>query len=77
MPCLWVVTDADSLVVAINSIPAGESVRMKLLRHDEEIERTVELAKLRVNGPVIATNRPSPASRRTGWCCRGDDSRPA
>jgi S1-C subfamily serine protease len=52
------VADADSLVVAINSIPAGESVRLKLLRHDEEIERTVELAKLRVNGPVVATNRP-------------------
>lgn len=54
------VTDADSLVVAINSIPAGASVRLKLLRHDEQIERTVELAKLRVNGPVIATNRPKP-----------------
>ena len=52
--------DADSLVVAINSIPAGEPVKLKIRRRDETIERTVRLAKLRLNGPVIATNRPAP-----------------
>lgn len=54
------VTDADSLVVAINTIPAGEPVRLKILRRDKRIEKTVQLAKLHVRTPIIATNRPSP-----------------
>ena len=53
------VTDADSLVVAINSVPAGEPVVLKIVREGKPIERTVTLAKLRVRTPVIATNRPS------------------
>jgi S1-C subfamily serine protease len=51
------VTDADSLVVAINSVPAGEPVRLTIVRGSSTIERTVHLAKLRVKSPVIATNR--------------------
>ncbi len=54
------VTDLDTLVIAINSIPAGEPVTLKLKRKDETIERKVRLAKLKLNGPVIATNRPAP-----------------
>ncbi len=54
------VTDSESLVIAINSIPAGESVVMKLIRRNVPMERTVELAKRRVIGQVIATNRPEP-----------------
>jgi S1-C subfamily serine protease len=54
------VTDADSLVVAINTIPAGQPVALRLERRGATIERSVKLAKLRVRGPVIATNRPSP-----------------
>jgi S1-C subfamily serine protease len=52
------VTDADSLVLAINLMPAGSRVTLKILRQDQLIERTVELAKYRVAGEVIATNRP-------------------
>jgi serine protease Do len=54
------VNDADSLVLAINSIPAGSKVTLKILRQNETIERTVELAKFRVDGEVIATNRAAP-----------------
>jgi S1-C subfamily serine protease len=54
------VSDADTLVVAINSIPAGEPVVLKILRRNQQVERTVQLAKLRVRTPVIATNRPEP-----------------
>lgn len=55
------VTDADSLVVAINSIPAGEPVTLKLVRRNQTIERTVRLAKYRIrSAAVIATNRPGP-----------------
>jgi S1-C subfamily serine protease len=52
------VTDADSLVLAINLMPAGSRVTLKILRQDQLIERTVELAKYRVAGEIIATNRP-------------------
>jgi serine protease Do len=51
------VSDADSLVVAINTIPAGQPVALALDRKGNKIQRTVKLAKLRVRGPVIATNR--------------------
>lgn len=54
------VHDSDSLVVAINSVPAGEPVTLKILRRGQPIERTVHLAKLRLRGEVIATNRPDP-----------------
>ncbi len=39
-------------------MPAGSKVVLKVRRQDQEIERTVELAKYRVEGEVIATNRP-------------------
>ncbi len=52
------VVDSDSLVLAINAMPAGSRVTLKILRQDQSIERTVELAKYRVAGEVIATNRP-------------------
>ncbi|GAC1464031.1 MAG: hypothetical protein NVSMB9_02240 [Isosphaeraceae bacterium] len=55
-----VVTDSDSLVIAVNSIPAGETVKLKLIRRKTQIERSVRLAKLRVRTPVIATNRRPP-----------------
>lgn len=52
------VFDDESLVVAINSIPAGEAVKLKIKRDNATIERTVELAKRKLQGEVIATNRP-------------------
>ena len=55
-----IVTDDDSLVVAINSIPAGEPVTLKIKRANAFLDRTVELAKRRPTGQVIATNRPDP-----------------
>ena len=54
------VTDADRLVVAINTIPAGETAILKILRGGKRIEKTVRLAKLRVRAATIATNRPAP-----------------
>ncbi len=50
--------DVDDLVLAINAVPVGNQVRLKIRRRNEIIERTVELAKFRVDGEVIATNRP-------------------
>jgi S1-C subfamily serine protease len=52
------VTDSESLVVAINSVPAGEPVTLKLVRRNQTIERTVRHAKLKLKTPPIATNRP-------------------
>jgi serine protease Do len=54
------VTDFDTLVLAVNVYPAGESVRLKIIRNDKTLERTIVLAKLQVDGEVIATNRPKP-----------------
>jgi serine protease Do len=54
------VSDFYSLVLAVNIYPAGEAVRLKILRDDKPLERTVVLAKLAVEGEVIATNRPKP-----------------
>lgn len=54
------VTDADTLVVAINSVPAGAPVKLTIVRDGKTIERTVTLAKLRLRSQVIATNRPPP-----------------
>ncbi len=54
------VVDDESLVVAINSIPAGESATLKIMRDGTAIERTVQLAKRKLVGEVIATNRPAP-----------------
>ncbi len=50
------VHDADGLLLAINALPAGTPVKLQILRRDEVLKRSVELAKLRVEG-VIATNR--------------------
>ncbi|MBV8077059.1 MAG: trypsin-like peptidase domain-containing protein [Planctomycetaceae bacterium] len=55
------VQDADGLLLAINALPAGTPVTLRILRRGEVLERRVELAKLRVEG-VIATNR-APAWR--------------
>jgi len=54
------VFDFDTLVVAVNAFSAGETVRLKIQRGDETIYRTVVLAKVAVDGEVIATNRPKP-----------------
>ena len=54
------VTDAESLLVATNSMPAGEPVVLKIQRRGALMEKTVELAKRKVSGPVVATNRPEP-----------------
>jgi S1-C subfamily serine protease len=52
------VFDFDTLVVAVNACSAGDRVRLKVVRGDETITRTVVLAKVAVDGEVIATNRP-------------------
>jgi S1-C subfamily serine protease len=53
------VNDFDSLILAINSYSAGDTVRLKIQRFDRVIEQRVTLAKYRVDGEVIATNRPA------------------
>jgi len=52
------VVDFDSLILAVNVYSAGESVRLKIRRGEETIERTIVLAKLAVDGEIIAANRP-------------------
>jgi S1-C subfamily serine protease len=54
------VVDFDSLILAVNVYSAGDSVRLKIRRGEETIERTIVLAKLPIDGEVIATNRPKP-----------------
>src|SRR5579864_856652 len=54
------VTDSDSLLLAINAMPIGEPIKLKLIRQNEILEKTVVLAKYPVHGTVIATNRPAP-----------------
>jgi S1-C subfamily serine protease len=54
------IIDFDSLILAINAHSAGDTVRLKIRRSDEVIERSVTLAKYPVDGEIIATNRPDP-----------------
>jgi S1-C subfamily serine protease len=54
------VVDFDSLIVAVNMYAPGDSVRLKIRRGEENIELPIVLAKLPVDGEVIATNRPKP-----------------
>ena len=54
------VTDFETLILAVNAYSAGDAVRLKIHRGDETLERTIVLAKLSVDGEVIATNRPKP-----------------
>jgi serine protease Do len=54
------VSDFDTLILAINEYPAGETVRLKIRRSDELKELTVSLAKFPVDGEIIATKRPHP-----------------
>ncbi len=54
------VVDFDSLILAVNAYSAGDTVRLKIRRGDETIERTIVLAKYPVDGEVIVTNRPKP-----------------
>ncbi len=52
------VSNADELVVAINTLPPGVPIKLKLQRGEEPLERTVELAKFPPEEGVIVTNRP-------------------
>lgn len=52
------VADAEALQLALNTLPAGAVVKLKILRNDETLVKTLELAKYRVNGMVIATSLP-------------------
>ena len=52
------VVDFDSLILAVNAHSAGDTVRLKIRRGDETINRTIVLAKYPVEGEVIVTNRP-------------------
>ena len=54
------VGDSEALKLAIDSHPPGATVRLKVLRRSELLEKSVELAKFHVDGEVIATNRPAP-----------------
>ena len=54
------VHDFATLILAVNAYSAGESIRLKVRRSGELIERTLVLAKFPVDGEIIATNRPSP-----------------
>jgi len=52
--------DFDSLILAVNAYSAGDTVRLKIRRNHEIIERAITLAKYPVDGEIIATNRPKP-----------------
>ena len=52
------VTDADSLVLAVNRFGPNTPIPVKIRRDDQVFEKTVTLSKLPVQGEVIATNRP-------------------
>jgi S1-C subfamily serine protease len=56
------VSNFDALILTVGAYAPGESIRLKIRRSDEIIERTVVLAKypLEGEGEVIATNRPRP-----------------
>jgi serine protease Do len=54
------VYDFDTLVLAINSYCAGDTVRLKIRRGEETTNRSIVLAKVAVAGEIIATNRPKP-----------------
>ncbi len=53
------IADFESLILAINGYSPGQSVKLKIRRGDDLLERTVVLAKFPVDGEVIATNRPA------------------
>ncbi len=57
----YAVTDADSLVLAVNRFSPGTPIPVKIRREAQTIDRTVTLSKLGIQGEVIATNRPD------GW----------
>jgi len=54
------ITDRDGLLLAINAVPAGASVKIQVKRKDELLEKTVELAKYPIpdQSEVISTNVP-------------------
>ncbi len=54
------VYDFDTLVLEVNAYSAGDTVRLKIRRGEETIERSIVLAKVAVDGEIIATNRPKP-----------------
>ena len=66
--------DFPSLVLAVNVYSAGDAVRLTIIRDDKTIERTIVLAKLSIDGEVIATNSPSHGgafASSTPRCCIG------
>jgi S1-C subfamily serine protease len=54
------VYDWDTLVLAINSHAPGDTIRLKIRRGGEELQKTVVLAKYPVDSETIATSRPAP-----------------
>jgi serine protease Do len=54
------VVDADSLVMAVNAFSPGLPIMVRVRRDEVDLEKTVVLSKLRIQGEVIATNRPPP-----------------
>jgi serine protease Do len=54
------VYDFDTLVLAVNAYSAGDTVRLKIRRGEDTIDRPIVLAKVAVDGEIIATNRPKP-----------------
>jgi S1-C subfamily serine protease len=54
------VVDFETLIVAVNVYAPGDSIRLKIRRGEETFELPIVLAKLPVDGEIIATNRPKP-----------------
>jgi len=54
------VSNADQLVLAINRMPVGEEVPLKIERNGDRLLKTVVLSKLRIQAdwPVIVTTKP-------------------
>jgi len=54
------VNDAESLMLAINILPPGSNIRIKVVRQGATLEKSVLLSKYRTRGEVIATERMAP-----------------
>ncbi|MCY2934080.1 MAG: trypsin-like peptidase domain-containing protein [Planctomycetota bacterium] len=54
------ITDGDTLVLAVNSLPVETPVKIRIRRDGREITKDLILAKFPVTGEVIATNKPVP-----------------
>ncbi len=72
------VKTSEELMMAINVLPAGAQVHLKINRQGELLDRTVELGKYPIKGEKIVTNRPSAwRGLRVEYWSQNPDLRPS